>query len=162
MLSPAYPLFELQNQPLLSPVTREAAEAINDAVDPHTPPQPGRRRRADTSPRARRKKDHRDDERTLMRINRLGPDEQHIMKDYAGNTLESRLETLARLENHRANHNAPPIKAVGSLGPKKGKTEVDWICAICSEHKNTFQKIAGHVTSHHWKLKVWTCLDPSW
>lgn len=161
MLSPAQPVFEPQDQPFRSPVTQEVAEAINDVVNPRNLPQTGRRRRPDTSPRARRKKDHRDDDHTLMRINRLGIDEQHIMKDYAGNTVESRMETLSRLEQYRMQHKAPPIKAVGKLGPKKGKTDVDWICALCQEHKNTFQKIAGHITSHHWKLKVWTCLDPS-
>jgi hypothetical protein len=162
MLSPSYPPFDHENQHR-SPITKDAAEEFHRDVDPPMPPaSAGRRRRADTSPRARRKKDHRDDPVTLARINSLGDDERHIMKDYAGNTPETRSETLSKLEDYRRQWGGPPIKAEGQLGPKKGKTGVDWICLMCPERKNTFQKIAGHITSHHWKLKVWKCLDTSW
>jgi hypothetical protein len=162
MLSPSNPPFDHENQHR-SPITMDSAEEFNRAVDRLTPSSlAGRRRRADTTPRARRKKDHRYDAHTLARINSLGEDERHIMKDYAGNTAESRLETLSQLEEFRRQNGRPPITAEGQLGPKKGKTKVEWICSVCGERKNTFQKIAGHITSHHWKLKVWTCQDSAW
>jgi len=160
MLNPVRPLFDRENHHR-SPITKDAAEAFTDEDNIPTPVV-SPKRRADSTPRARRKKDHRDNDQTKERISRLSEDEQHIMKDYAGNTRENRMETLAKLEEYRDMYGSSPIKSAGQLGPKKGKTKVEWSCGMCAERKNTFQKIAGHITSHHWKLKVWTCLDEHW
>ena len=96
------------------------------------------------------------------RASQLGIDERRILRDYAGDTSETRTVVLEKMESYRQqNNNQPPIAELDGSpgGPKKS-----WKCMVCPEHKvfSTFQRIALHVTSTHWRLPSWPCPVKLW
>jgi hypothetical protein len=98
----------------------------------------------------------------LERAGQLGIDERRILKDYAGDTTETRTVALEKMESYRRqNNNRPPII---ELDRSPGDPKRSWKCMICSEPKvfPTFQKIALHITSTHWRLPSWPCPVNSW
>ena len=137
---------------------RRASQATNALLASILPPLPPPPTRVNASPkgkgRASRKPQHDDPPDMKSRIEALGKLAVRIMAFHGGNMLEGRRETLERLEKYYRDHNQPPIRHREEPGEDPDKT---WDCTQCPRSFKTFQKVAIHVTSHHWRLRSWFC-----
>ncbi|KIM30276.1 hypothetical protein M408DRAFT_22282 [Serendipita vermifera MAFF 305830] len=87
---------------------------------------------------------------------------QTIMDNYSGNTPASRSFVQQHLEEDLRQHPTTDLISVkrrqGVHGRRGGVENA--ICREC-DYKDTFQKVAEHVTSTHWGLPLWSCTVPN-
>lgn len=77
-----------------------------------------------------------------------------LASGYGGNSFESLLETLEKLEVHQREHpNAPLILQAPDREKSKGYT-----CGLCSKGFPNRQKSTIHIFSYHWGLNNWLCI----
>jgi hypothetical protein len=98
-----------------------------------------------------------------QRVSQLSPEEQRLVRHYAGDTDETRARVLEKIEFYRRqNNDQPPIISRDSQRQATGPNGVEWSCMICSASFSTFQRVAIHLTSKEWSLASWVCPLESW
>jgi len=88
---------------------------------------------------------------------------EKMLKSYSGNTEESQSLVSAKLEEDIRNNPASDliqIKRKEGTNRRLGGIEIA-TCRDCG-FSGTFQKVAEHITSVHWGLKLWSCRSNGW
>lgn len=76
---------------------------------------------------------------------------QGLFPCYGGNSLESIIATLTRLEAHQRER---PNTRLITQTPGRGHT-----CGLCNKDFPNRQKSTIHVFSYHWRLDNWSCVN---